>query len=193
MSERTGIRFTANPFLQDRQSRTKCVATVPSGSIRHAVIPFKSRKRTVSIDSESHAAIVAEHTPVYAALSPSPAAPRRRDRHIAWEQTELASRGRYARTIGELEAQFPMLSKAELRICALLRNVESVTMIAELLGVRVKTIENHKRNIRKKLGLAPGASILEHLRRTSKEWQRSAQGKNRNVSEIGGLLGAESG
>jgi DNA-binding CsgD family transcriptional regulator len=87
---------------------------------------------------------------------------RQRKRNIAWEQAELASDGLYARNLREVEAQFPVLSPMQLRVCALVKAMLPNWKIADVLGITEKTVENHLRAARKRLGVAPGTR-LHHL------------------------------
>jgi DNA-binding CsgD family transcriptional regulator len=52
-----------------------------------------------------------------------------------------------------LAQRFPTLTQGELRICALLKINLSTKEIASILRVSVRTVEDHRNNIRKKLGL----------------------------------------
>ncbi|MDP4199900.1 MAG: helix-turn-helix transcriptional regulator [Bacteroidota bacterium] len=84
---------------------------------------------------------------------------RHHRRNLDWEQVDLASNGLYARNLEELEARFPALSLMELRVCALAKAMLTSSMIAELLGICTKTVENHLRSVRIKLGLPPGTKL----------------------------------
>ncbi len=65
--------------------------------------------------------------------------------------------------IRELRRSHPTLSKAELRICALLHLEMSSIEIASVLNISVRTVENHRSHIRQKLNLSENQSIQEAL------------------------------
>ncbi|MDP4199899.1 MAG: helix-turn-helix transcriptional regulator [Bacteroidota bacterium] len=94
--------------------------------------------------------------------SPTRSKRRHRKRHLAWEQAELAADGLYAHNLQDLEARFPRLTPMELRVCALAKAMLPSWKIGEILGICEKTVENHLRDTRLKLGLPPGTR-LHHL------------------------------
>jgi PAS domain S-box-containing protein len=53
----------------------------------------------------------------------------------------------------ELDGRFLRLSRSEIRVCQLIQNGLSGKEIAESMNVSFETIQTHRRNIRKKLGL----------------------------------------
>lgn len=53
----------------------------------------------------------------------------------------------------ELDARFLMLTRTEMRICKLIRSGYSSKEIAEALNISFETIQTHRKNIRKKLGV----------------------------------------
>lgn len=59
--------------------------------------------------------------------------------------------------------QFPELSPAELKLCAYLRLNMSTKDIAEILSRSVRTVENTRANIRKKMFLEPQDNLVSHL------------------------------
>ena len=65
--------------------------------------------------------------------------------------------------IRALRRRHPTLSKAEVKICALLHLEMSSIEIASLLNVSVRTIENHRSHIRQKLQIDENQSIQEAL------------------------------
>ena len=87
----------------------------------------------------------------------------RRKRHLAWEQAELASGGLYARYLDEIAHRCPTLTPMELRVGALVKALLPSWKIGEFLGITEKTVENHRRNIRVKIGCEPGAPLLHKL------------------------------
>jgi len=57
----------------------------------------------------------------------------------------------------------PSLSRTELRVCALLKLNMSSKDVADILSVSVRTAENHRYKIRKKLGLADDINISTYF------------------------------
>jgi|GEM_PF-3915333 len=96
-------------------------------------------------------------------LGQFPAKRRRRKRHIAWEQAELSSNGLYARNLQKIAVQFPTLSPMEQRVCALVKAGLPNWKAGELLGICEKTVENHLRGSRLRLGLPPGTRLATFL------------------------------
>ena len=115
-----------------------------------------ARTLTYDVDLPRYASRVAAGSTL-----PHREAPRRRQRkrNIAWEQAELASDGLYARNLKDIEAQFPVLSPMQLRVCALVKAMLPNWKIADILGITEKTLENHLRAARKRLGIAPGTRL----------------------------------
>jgi DNA-binding CsgD family transcriptional regulator len=62
-----------------------------------------------------------------------------------------------------LKELYPELSQVEMRVCSLLRMNLKSPDIAKLLNLSVRTVENHRYNIRKKLGLDSKADIASFL------------------------------
>ena len=87
---------------------------------------------------------------------------KRRKRHLAWEQAEFASGGTYTRSLAELAQRHPTLTPMELRVAALVKAMLPSWKIAEMLGICEETVENHRVNIRHKLGVK-GGSLTEYL------------------------------
>jgi DNA-binding CsgD family transcriptional regulator len=84
----------------------------------------------------------------------------RRKPHIPWEQAERESGGRYTAYLNEIAHRYPdLLSPTELKVCALIKDMKPSWVIAEMLGVCEDTIENHRVNIRRKIGLTPGQAL----------------------------------
>ncbi|HZK75821.1 MAG TPA: LuxR C-terminal-related transcriptional regulator [Candidatus Kapabacteria bacterium] len=92
-------------------------------------------------------------------------APRRRrlKRHLSWEHAELSSNGLYTRNLEQIALHYPMLSPTEQRVCALVTARLPNWRAGELLGICEKTVENHLRNSRKKIGLPPGRRLAALL------------------------------
>ncbi len=97
---------------------------------------------------------------------PPPKLKRRRSRakpHKLWEQAEQASGGVFERNLIEISHRYPTLSPQELRVCVLVRALFPNWRIAEILGITEKTVENHRRSVRMKIGLAPYSELLPDL------------------------------
>jgi len=87
----------------------------------------------------------------------------RRKRHLAWEEAELSLDGFYARNLESVRSRYPQLSPMELRVCALAKAMLPSWRIGEILGISSKTVDNHFRSTRIKLGLPPGTRMHRHL------------------------------
>ncbi len=61
--------------------------------------------------------------------------------------------------LARLERQFPTLTGTELRICALMRVNLDTKEIARLLSTSVRTVQNHRYNIRRKLAIPERESL----------------------------------
>src|SRR2546429_569304 len=97
------------------------------------------------------------HPPMQASSDAATAPCKRKSRakkFIAWEQIELASGGFYTSNLLHIARHFPVgFTKMELRIAALARAMLPSREIADRLGISEETVENHRVNIRRKLGL----------------------------------------
>jgi DNA-binding CsgD family transcriptional regulator len=62
-----------------------------------------------------------------------------------------------------LSQHYPALSRTERKICALLHDGLSIKEMAGVLKVTNHVIENHRYNIRKKMGLGRKASLVAVL------------------------------
>jgi tetratricopeptide (TPR) repeat protein/DNA-binding CsgD family transcriptional regulator len=62
-----------------------------------------------------------------------------------------------------LTQKFPSLSPTELKVCALLKINLTTKEIASILAVSVRTIEDHRTNIRKKLGIDSKTNFVTFL------------------------------
>jgi DNA-binding CsgD family transcriptional regulator len=87
----------------------------------------------------------------------------RKKRNIAWEQAELMSNGLYAQYLHDIAVRYPTLTPMELRVCSLVRAMLPNWKIAEILGISEKTIENHRRSARMKIGVEPYGELLPNL------------------------------
>ena len=129
-------------------------------SLQQTVNSRNSVERTHSPDS-IHTSVRLSLTPDSEHLTPS--RPSRAKRHLAWEQLELESHGFYAESLHQLAIRFPLLTRMELRICALVKGMLTNWEIADCLHICIETVENHRVNIRRKLGLSPDQNLQRHL------------------------------
>jgi DNA-binding CsgD family transcriptional regulator len=65
--------------------------------------------------------------------------------------------------------KYPDLSPAELKICALLSSNMSSRSVADITNRSVRTVENTRNNIRKKMKLTKTENLVSHLIRLSGE------------------------
>ncbi len=89
---------------------------------------------------------------------------QRKGRHFAWEEAGLSINGIYARNLEACREQYPDLSPMEHRVCALAKAMMPNWKIGEILGISERTVENHLRATRKKLGLPPGTRMHKLLK-----------------------------
>ncbi len=75
------------------------------------------------------------------------------DKEKDWATFEAHFDINYPQFLMRLMAAFPQLSKQELRICMLIKVGMSSTQIANLLFLAKRSIDSHRHNIRKKVGL----------------------------------------
>ncbi|MBN1547593.1 MAG: PAS domain-containing protein, partial [Syntrophaceae bacterium] len=68
--------------------------------------------------------------------------------------------------VKEISCQHESLTPSELQVANLIRNGKASKEIADLLNVGVGTVNTHRNNIRKKLGLSHGKINLRHYLRT---------------------------
>jgi DNA-binding NarL/FixJ family response regulator len=87
----------------------------------------------------------------------------RRKRHLAWEEADSQSNGLYGHYLREIAQRFPTLTLMELKTCALIKGLKGSWEISDILGVSEHTIENHRVNIRRKIGLQEGVSLATTL------------------------------
>lgn len=79
------------------------------------------------------------------------------------------------RYLHDLTGEFPVklmakrwrLSAREMEICKMIRNGFKTKDIADLLSTSPRTIEHHRNHIRKKLGIAMSANLVQYLRNFS--------------------------
>jgi len=89
--------------------------------------------------------------------------PSRAKRHFAWEQIDRESGGAHAEYLRKLATRFPSLSRTELKISVLVMVMWKNFEIAECLGICEETVQNHRSNIRRKLGLCTEQNLMRHL------------------------------
>ena len=92
--------------------------------------------------------------------------PKRRTRakqHVGWLKFESQFKTHHPEFIHKLAKKYPALTPAELHICAMLRASLFSWEIAEELSITERSVENHRSNIRKKLGLHPDQNLQVFL------------------------------
>jgi len=82
---------------------------------------------------------------------------------ITWEQADKRSNGLYNKYLQQVARSFPTLTAMELKICTLIKALKPSREIAELLYVSEHTVENHRVNIRKKIGVTNGRKLVATL------------------------------
>lgn len=80
-----------------------------------------------------------------------------------WKRFEQQFRQIHPEFVGRICRQFPDLSPAEIRLCALLRLDISTKEIAAILSLSTRSIEIYRSRIRGKLGLESGQSLVRFL------------------------------
>ncbi len=94
----------------------------------------------------------------------APAArPSRAKRHFAWEKINRNSGGIFGAYYHDLLFRYPTLTPMELMIAALVKGKCSNIEIAESLNICEETVENHRVNIRRKLGLTAAQNLMRYL------------------------------
>jgi DNA-binding CsgD family transcriptional regulator len=64
----------------------------------------------------------------------------------------------------KLTTKYANLTSTEIEVANLVKNGKSIKEIAELMSISGKTVEVHRTNIRKKMGIAnTGTSLRSHL------------------------------
>lgn len=67
--------------------------------------------------------------------------------------------------IGALSKKYPGLTKTELKICSMMKSGLDTEHITKLLSVSVRTLQNHRHHIIKKLNLSKGKSLVYFINR----------------------------
>ena len=55
------------------------------------------------------------------------------------------------------------LSRREVEVCHMIKNELLTKEIADLLNVSIRTVDNHRDHIRKKLGITGGVNLMTYL------------------------------
>jgi DNA-binding CsgD family transcriptional regulator len=84
----------------------------------------------------------------------------RAKQHVGWLKFESHFKVSHPEFLHSLARQFPLLSPTELHICAMLR--ESFVS-SQQLSITERSVENHRSNIRRKLGLTPQQNLQMFL------------------------------
>ena len=90
-------------------------------------------------------------------------AERSEERRDAWKRFEAQFDETHRAFTRTLVERWPDLSRTELKVCALLKIGMATKEIAEILATSPRTVDGHRRSIRKKLGLAPDDSLTTAL------------------------------
>jgi ATP/maltotriose-dependent transcriptional regulator MalT len=84
-------------------------------------------------------------------------------RHLSWEEADSQSDGLFTRNIHLIVKHFSSLTLMELKTCALIKSMKGSWEISEILGISEHTVENHRVNIRKKIGIKKGGNLSIRL------------------------------
>jgi DNA-binding NarL/FixJ family response regulator len=87
----------------------------------------------------------------------------RAKQHVGWLKFEMHFKVRHPEFLHTLANRFPLLSPTELHICAMLRESYLSWEIAQQLSITERSVENHRSNIRRKLGLSPEQNLQMFL------------------------------
>lgn len=80
-----------------------------------------------------------------------------------WENFKMHFEKGHAEFFRILRERGPELTSGDLKMCALLRMNLSMKETARILGVSPESVKTARYRIRKKLGLPPGANLIEYL------------------------------
>jgi DNA-binding CsgD family transcriptional regulator len=80
---------------------------------------------------------------------------------IDWAKFEAEFKRTYPEFHSNLVERYPDLTKMEMKVCTLLRVKLTSVDIATLVCLSERSVEGHRANARKKLGLAHGEDIIE--------------------------------
>jgi DNA-binding CsgD family transcriptional regulator len=87
----------------------------------------------------------------------------RAKQHVGWLKFESHFKVHHPEFLHSLARQFPLLSPTELHICAMLRESFVSWEIAHKLSITERSVENHRSNIRRKLGLSAEQNLQTFL------------------------------
>jgi len=92
------------------------------------------------------------------------------DKHLRseshWEIFEKNFAEIHQDFLDTLKMQYPSITSGELRLAAYIRMNLSSKEIAPLLNISVRSVENKRHRLRKKMGLSPKISLSDHIMRT---------------------------
>jgi len=80
-----------------------------------------------------------------------------------WETFEDQFKKVHSEFLQKLAGKFPDVTPTELKICALMKLNLSSKEIANLFCLSIRTVENHRQRIRKKLGLTNEDNLVSYL------------------------------
>jgi DNA-binding CsgD family transcriptional regulator len=80
-----------------------------------------------------------------------------------WDIFEQQFREAHPEFVKVLLGRCPALTPTEVRVCTLMRVELSNKELADILRSSVRTVENHRRHIRRKLGLGRDANLTTYL------------------------------
>jgi len=81
----------------------------------------------------------------------------------SWESFFESFSKKYPEFYTTLERDFPELTSMEIKVCILIRGGLQSTDISQVLAISVRTIENHRFNLRKKLKIKERANLVKFL------------------------------
>ncbi len=92
------------------------------------------------------------------------------DKHLRseshWEIFEKNFAEIHEDFLDTLKARYPTITSGELRLAAYIRMNLSSKEIAPLLNISVRSVENKRHRLRKKMGLSPKISLSDHIMRS---------------------------
>ena len=80
-----------------------------------------------------------------------------------WEEEQIGLEAPYAVHLRKIERLHPNLSQTEHRVCAAMMLRKRSWEIGQILGTAEGTVNNHRSNIRRKLGLGPKEDLSSYL------------------------------
>ncbi len=85
---------------------------------------------------------------------------------IVWEKLDLAANGVYKTNYKNLNNSYPKLTKMELKVSVLIYHGLDSRQISEALLITEHRVENHRFEVRKKLGLKHEDELKSFLRKS---------------------------